>query len=178
MLDLNAGQEVDLYLADGTIYSNIAQLICFNGIYYDPASPDLARPMQKVAWSLQRDASLTAPDSNLEVTFDSIEVNEGSAYNETTNEITISVPGYYFMHVNAGALSGLRVDMRIMRNSTQEAVLRRDSTTHQGVDTLGRSVLAYLDRYDVITVEIGEDSGVFSNVNHQTSFTGFLIVNR
>ena len=178
MLYLIEGQEVELFLEDGSIYSNVQQQICFNGIFYDPSSPDPDNRMTQVAWSVQRNSSDTAPDSDKQLTFDSVEVNSGLAYNETTDEVVIPVDGYYFLQVSAGALATLPVRMMLMRNGVQQAALRRDSTVHNGIDTLGRSVLALLSKGDVVTIEIGSGSGVYSDVNHQTSFTGFLIVNR
>ena len=178
MLPLNAGQIVFVFLEGGSLYSDPEQLISFNGIHYDPSSPDPANPMTQIAWSVQRSTSLTAPSSDVDLTFDTIEVNEGLAYNPETGEVTVTVSGYYLINLSAGALAGLPVNMRLMRNNVQEAALVRDSTTHSGVDTIGRTVLAVLIQGDVVKVQIGTDSGVYSDSFHQTSFTGFLLVNR
>ena len=177
MLPLNASSEVTLDLVGGEIYSNANHLICFNGFLYDPASPDLTNPMNATAWSVQRSTSLSVT-ADTTLTFDSVEVNEGDVYDAATGQVTVTIAGYYFISINAAAAAGAPVDMHIVRNGGVEASLTRASTVHSGADSLGRSAVLRLDVGDVIYVELSADTSVYSDAFHQTSFTGFLIVNR
>ena len=177
MLPLNASSEVTLDLVGGEIYSNVNHLICFNGFLYDPASPDLTNPMNATAWSVQRSTSLSVT-ADTTLTFDSVEVNEGDAYDEATGQVTVPVTGYYFISINAAAAPSAPVDMHIVVNDVIAASLTRVSTVHGGVDSLGRSAILRLNEGDVIRVDISADTEVYSDSFHQTSFTGFLIVNR
>ena len=177
MLPLNASSEVTLDLVGGEIYSNANHLICFNGFLYDPASPDLTNPMNATAWSVQRSTSLSVT-ADTTLTFDSVEVNENNVYDEVTGQVTVTIAGYYFISINAAAAPSAPVDMHIVVNDVIAASLTRVSTVHGGVDSLGRSAILRLNEGDVIRVDISADTEVYSDSFHQTSFTGFLIVNR
>ena len=177
MLPLNASSEVTLDLVGGEIYSNVNHLICFNSFLYDPSSPDLTNPMNATAWSVQRSTSLSVT-ADTTLTFDSVEVNEGDAYDEATGQVTVPVTGYYFISINAAAAPSAPVDMHVVVNDVIAASLTRVSTAHGGVDSLGRSAILQLNEGDVIRVDISADTAVYSDASHQTSFTGFLIINR
>ena len=177
MLQVNDSQEVALELVSGEIYSNLFHLISFNAFLYNPLSPDAVNPMNATAWSAQRSSNYSAITTDV-LTFDRVEVNLGDIYNQTSGEATVEMAGYYYVTINAAAMANEPVAMHIVVNGNIQASLTRLSTVHGGPDSMARSAIVYLNEGDVIRAEIGAGTSVYSDEWIQTSFSGFLIVNR
>lgn len=178
MVRLNTSDTVHLELVRGELYSDGNHQICFNGFLYDPSSPDLTNIMNATAWSVHRTSGATTTSPRAYLTYEDVDVNERDVYDAATGEVTIDISGYYFLNMNAGAAAGQEVHMSLVVNEEVECSVRRESAVHSGADTLGRSYITYLEEGDVVRTDIWADTSVYSDAQRQTSFTGFLIVNR
>ena len=177
MLQVNDSQEVTLELVSGEIFGNDYHLICFNAFLYNPSSPDEINPMNATAWSAQRSSSYSAITTEV-LTFDNVEVNQGGIYNPTSGEAIVEMAGYYYVTINAAAMANEPVAMHIVVNGDIKASLTRGSTVHSGPDSMARSAIVELEEGDVIRAEIGAGTSVYSDEWMQTSFSGFMIINR
>ena len=77
----------------------------------------------------------------------------------------------YFIHLNAGARSGQRVNLSLRGGINVD--IFRNSTTHNGIDTISRDIIQTVNAGASITV-VNEHTGqLFSDAGRQTSFTAF-----
>ena len=63
----------------------------------------------------------------------------------------------------------------IYNNIRSEADVVRYSTMHNGQDTLGRGIIGEFNLGDQITIGSSPGTGIYSDGDRQTSFSGFLI---
>ena len=77
----------------------------------------------------------------------------------------------YFIHLNAGARSGQRVNLSLRGGLNPD--IFRNSTTHNGSDTISRDIIQTVNAGASLTV-VNEHTGqLFSDSGRQTSFTAF-----
>ena len=165
MVKLQKNDSVSLRLVSG-----VATSAAFYGFPYSPPAG------LSVAWSTHRSTSLTLNGSrHLNMTFDTVLANEGSALDNVTSKVTIPQTGTYYLHINAGVVE-YTICQLYMNAGKRKYLLSRKSTNH-GRDVIGRAIIDKLRQGDVVYVSVeGSDGyGVYSDVNLQTSFTGFLI---
>ena len=68
-------------------------------------------------------------------------VNEGQDYDELRNEFIPPAPGIYFFSLSVGLFGAQACDLDLMVNDAKLVHLYRNSTTHDDVDTTGRSIM-------------------------------------
>ena len=102
------------------------------------------------------------------VAFDTAGALQGGVY-------TITSAGAYYFYVSTGAQRLQAVGVRLMLNNVPVLELRRDSTSHNGVETLGRGVLLDVRRGDVLFVSKLKESFMYSDIGLHTSFFGMKI---
>ena len=169
ILDISQGQELRLASRGndsglGGEMGHLETSLCVFDIRHAMAAP-------VIAFSVGRDQPLagqTAP-----FPFNEILVNEGGYYDTFTNVFTAITRGYYFFHLSVGAIGGQTVDLIIERNSLPFMDVFRNSTAHNDVDTLGKSILVELNAGDTMYVSNGDNQFTWSSNLLETSFSGF-----
>ena len=92
-------------------------------------------------------------------------------YSRVSNTLTVPTTSIYYFHLNAGARSGQRVNLSLRGGINAD--IFRNSTTHNGVDTISRDIIQTVNAGASITV-VNEHTGqLFSDSGRQTSFTAF-----
>ena len=98
-------------------------------------------------------------------------INSCVFYYRVTNTLTVPTTSIYFIHLNAGARSGQRVNLSLRGGINAD--IFRNSTTHNGIDTISRDIIQTVNAGASITV-VNEHTGqLFSDAGRQTSFTAF-----
>ena len=124
----------------------------------------------QVAWSVARTNS-SARKNPLE--YDRVLVNEGDVWNPETNNVTIPYTGYYLVHLGAGVQPGTRVTCQLDSSGDIITTLTRNSINHNGVDTIGKTVIR---RFSAGTeLKIATYTDTFSSDQLQTAFMGLLL---
>ena len=129
--------------------------------------------MLQVSWCVARTSNLRANTDP--VPFPKVLVNQGSAWNSSTNQITIPHTDYYYLHISQGVAqrqTWVYMSIRGMQRYTCIS-LYRNTSPHNGLDTLSRSAIMYITSGTILTIRI--DRGCYSNEFLQTSFSGFLL---
>ena len=124
----------------------------------------------KVVWSVARISS----QSNEYVRFPVVLVNEGAAWNLSSNKAVIPRDGYYFIHVGSGVPShknrytylNVMVNNKISLSAAHESFIN-------GTETMSRSGILKLLEGDELTVYVSGYS--YSDKQMQTIFIGFLL---
>ena len=127
--------------------------------------------MLQVSWCVARTSNLRANTNP--VPFPKVLVNQGSAWNSSTNQITIPRTGYYYLHISQGVIQGQTEVHMSIRGMQRYISLYRNTSPHNGVDTLSRSAIMYITSGTILTIWI--DRRCYSNEFLQTSFSGFLL---
>ena len=100
-------------------------------------------------------------------------MNEGNAWNPDTNTVTIPYTGYYLIHYGAGVPAGTYVQHELHSSGTKVTILLRYSRVHNGVDTVGKTVIRRFTGGSVLKIYTGYNT--FSNSHIQTTFMGLLL---
>ena len=124
----------------------------------------------QVAWCVARTSNSTSMNP---LVYDRMLVNEGHAWNPSTNTLLIPYTGYYLIHYGMGVPAGTGVTQYLYSSGNTITTLRRYSQVHNGVDTLSKTIIRKFTAGDVL--KISTDYNTFSNVQMQTTFIGLLL---
>ena len=164
LLNLVGGERVSIELVSGGVYSDSNHQTAFCGFLYDPIS--VSAP---VAWSAHRSSSGVGVTNAL--SFDRTFVNEGNAWNGT--HLTAPVAGFYFVNIDVAASGHLALTVTLMKGNTAIADIYRATTYHTAPDSLGRSIIVEVAKFELLYVRA--DTTFQSDSNLTTSISGFLL---
>ena len=100
--------------------------------------------------------------------------NDGLHYDIIGNTFTAPIAGIYYFSFSIGLVAGGTARFVLYKNGSPFASIKRNATTHNGDDTIGRSVMMSLDEWDSVYM-VNEDGQVArSSQMLETSFSGFL----
>ena len=99
--------------------------------------------------------------------------NAGDHYNDFIHAFVAPSSGVYFFSFSVGLIAGGKANFTLYKDGEPYVNILRESTTHTGTDTIGRSVMMELEEYD--TVHIGNPAGYTARSSElkETSFCGF-----
>ena len=124
-----------------------------------------------VAFSVARHDTLSGSANPLP--FDEIIYNSGFYFNTVSNIFTAPSSGVYYFCFSVGLEPRGTARLTLYKNDEPFVNILRESTTHTGTDTIGRSVMMELNEDD--TVHIGNPLGYTARSSElkETSFCGF-----
>ena len=124
-----------------------------------------------VAFSVAREDTLSGFSNP--VTFAVSLYNAGSHYDELSHVFTAPSSGVYFFSFSLGLIAGGRANFTLYKNNEPFVNILRESTTHTGTDTIGRSVMMELDLFDKVHIANPAGYTARSSELKETSFCGF-----
>ena len=126
-----------------------------------------------IAFRVVRSTPLTTQSL---ITFDTVLVNEGNAWNSVVNDFVAPAGGIYMFSFSGG----IRFQMGIVLNLFCNGVMIRRAgggygdVFASGYDTLSRTALLSLKASDVVNLTLSQKSYLYSDsTNFQISFSGF-----
>ena len=128
---------------------------------------------ETVAFSVARHTSTRSEIIDEPVIFDVILHNPAFHYDQLVHTFTAPTDGIYYFSFTVGLVSRGMADFVLQKNFEPFATIFRDSTTHSGTDTIGRSVMMELKENDKINIVNGFDLTARSSALKETSFSGF-----
>ena len=123
----------------------------------------------QVAWCVARTSNSTSMNP---LVYDRMLVNEGHAWNPSTNTLLIPYTGYYLIHYGMGVPAGTLVYQYLYSSSNIVTVLYRYSSVHNGVDTISKTLIRRFIAGSVL--KITSHGNTFSS-QMQTTFAGLLL---
>ncbi len=105
------------------------------------------------------------------VPFQQVIVNEGGAFDESTNTLSIPSEGYYFFHLSAGADAASRINYNIFTSGKQADIFRY-STAHNGTDMTSRDVIWHMSAGAQVRMVNEAEYSLYSDADRQTSWSG------
>ena len=99
--------------------------------------------------------------------------NVGEHYNDYIHTFIAPSSGVYYFSYSVGLIAGGKANFTLYKDGEPYVNILRESTTHTGTDTMGRSVMMELEEFQ--TVHIGNPAGYTARSSSlkETSFCGF-----
>ena len=99
--------------------------------------------------------------------------NAGEHYNDYIHAFITPSSGVYYFSYSVGLISGGKANFTLYKDGEPYVNILRESTSHTGTDTIGRSVMMELEEFQ--TVHIGNPAGYTARSSSlkETSFCGF-----
>ena len=124
-----------------------------------------------VMFSVARQVSLTG--SAHPFPFDTLLYNDDLHYNTLSHAFTAPSDGVYFFSFSIGMNARRRSHFVLYLNEEPFVNISRTSTTHRGIETVGRSVMMELEEDDIVYMVNELEETARSSVLKETSFSGF-----
>ena len=102
-------------------------------------------------------------------------VNEGSHFDTSRQLFTAPTSGIYYFSMSVGLAGGLTAHVELQKNNQAFVNIIRNSTSHPGTDTMGRSIMMSLEEGDTVHLVNHENQVAWSSPSGlETSFSGLL----
>ena len=164
-----------LYAADTVHVSNRYRVYSAGNSYLDTAITifSISNIMvdEMVAFSVARLDSSSGRANPVE--FFEFLYNAGDHYNDYIHAFIAPSSGVYYFSYSLGLIAGGKANFTLYKDDEPFVNILRESTTHTGTDTIGRSVMMELEEFE--TVHIGNRAGYTARSSSlkETSFCGF-----
>ena len=158
-----------LHFSSSSGYISTWQLQTSIGIFNIPGQI-MSSDGDPVVFSVARNSSLS--NTMNPVPFNKILVNDYSHYDVSSNKFTTPSSGIYFFTFSVGVEAFMPVKLVLYVNDVPFTSIIRESTSHNGTDVIGRSIMMLLEMSDTVHVA-KEDSENWYSDQLKTSFTGF-----
>ena len=175
LLQLSSGDVVGVNLDHGHLENSEEDAVTsFTGFQYEP-SINL-----RVAWFSYRTEPWQASHGTSfnPITFDSVSINEGDAYNTSSHTVVLPYSGVYFVHVSVGVVTERKMWIQIRHNGVNIGSVARLDDQQPWEDVVSRGVMFEGEEGD--TVHLWADAcptcALFSTpTGKETTFMGMLI---
>ena len=164
-VSLSAGNTVYTSLANGGMYSDLANQISFAGFLYEPLNG------RKIIWSVHQTYSISGEYNPFP--FNVVDINIGNGWNSTTNIFVAPYAGVYQLHLTATSYTSSPINFILYWQGVAYANIYITTTNYNGSVTRSRAIM--IDAAAGDTFSIGSSYYLFSSSNRLISFTGFLI---
>ena len=127
--------------------------------------------VEMVAFSVARSDSSSGLANPVQF-FESL-YNVGDHYNDYIHAFIAPSSGVYYFSYSLGLISGGKANFTLYKDGEPYVNILRESTSHTGTDSIGRSVMMELEEFE--TVHIGNPAGYTARSSslQETSFCGF-----
>ncbi|XP_068179021.1 complement C1q tumor necrosis factor-related protein 4-like [Antennarius striatus] len=102
-------------------------------------------------------------------------LNVGGAYNAETGIFTAPVRGVYYIRFTANAPTDFPMSAVLYKNGVQIQLIAHEQTSGQGSDTASNGATLLLEKNDMLKMVLWENTQLWDNSNHHTTFSGFLL---
>ena len=99
--------------------------------------------------------------------------NPGHIYDAVTNKFTAPSRGIYYFSFTVGLVAGRTADFILYKNNAPFVNIYRRSTSHNGSDTMCRSILMPLEANDKVHIVNNYNQVTWTTQEMQTRFSGF-----
>lgn len=172
LVNCQENDEVYVMMESGSLYGDgDTNILSFMGFLYQSVEDN------PVAFSAYRTTGLeyfNGESDPLEFTGEDgdTEINVGDAFDGQV--FTCPRSGIYYIYFSTGVNALEQVNFNLRLNGDDRVDLYRESTSHNGVDVMGRGIVIHLDEGAELDLVVAYSS-VFADPSLQITFFGFLI---
>nr|XP_020473006.1 uncharacterized protein LOC109970047 isoform X2 [Monopterus albus] len=100
--------------------------------------------------------------------------NIGEAYNSETGVFTAPVRGVYYIRFTANAPTNFPMSAVLYKNNAVQLIVH-EQPSGEGSDTASNGAALLLERGDTLSIRLWDNTQIWDNDNHHSTFSGFLL---
>ncbi|XP_061530649.1 LOW QUALITY PROTEIN: complement C1q-like protein 4 [Phycodurus eques] len=107
--------------------------------------------------------------------FKDVLTNVGEAYNTETGYFTAPVRGVYYVRFTANAPTNFPMSAVLYKNDLKVELIAHEQPSGEGSDTASNGATLLLEKGDKLSLYLWNDTQIWDNSNHHSTFSGFLL---
>lgn len=108
------------------------------------------------------------------VDFDRVLINNGNTYDAVTDVVTISLPGYYYVHIQLTVCSGTGAVFELRLNGVVAVTCKHNIRNNCCAMSRGQAAMLALKTGDKLSIAMSSSMCIFS-ADRATTFFGLLL---
>nr|XP_057908838.1 complement C1q tumor necrosis factor-related protein 4-like [Doryrhamphus excisus] len=101
--------------------------------------------------------------------------NIGEAYNRETGEFTAPVRGVYYVRFTTNAPTDFTMSAVLYKNNNEIQLITHEQPSGEGSDTASNGAALLLEQGDKLSLYLWQNTQIWDNSNHHSTFSGFLL---
>ncbi|XP_075901867.1 complement C1q tumor necrosis factor-related protein 4-like [Nelusetta ayraudi] len=101
--------------------------------------------------------------------------NIGQAYNPETGVFTAPIRGVYYVRFTANAPTDFTMSAVLYKNGQQVQLIVHEQPSGSGSDTASNGATLLLEEGDTLSMQLWDNTQIWDNSNHHSTFSGFLL---
>ncbi|XP_061676931.1 uncharacterized protein LOC133501293 [Syngnathoides biaculeatus] len=107
--------------------------------------------------------------------FKDVLTNIGEAYNSETGYFTAPVRGVYYIRFTANAPTDFDMSAALYKNDAEIQLIAHEQKSGEGSDTASNGATLQLEKGDRLSLHLWHNTQIWDNINHHSTFSGFLL---
>ncbi|XP_037310992.2 uncharacterized protein LOC119198181 [Pungitius pungitius] len=135
------------------------------------------RDVPKVAFavSLGGNGLQEATSGRQTLIYKDVLTNIGQAYSSETGEFTAPIRGVYYVRFTANAPTDFPMSAVLYKNGAEVQLIAHEQPSGEGSDTASNGAALLLQAGDTLKMMLWENTHIWDNSNHHSTFSGFLL---
>ncbi|XP_054638770.1 complement C1q tumor necrosis factor-related protein 4-like [Dunckerocampus dactyliophorus] len=101
--------------------------------------------------------------------------NIGEAYDQETGEFTAPVRGVYYIRFTTNAPTDFTMSAVLYKNNNEIQLITHEQPSGEGSDTASNGAALLLEKGDKLSLYLWQNTQIWDNSNHHSTFSGFLL---
>ncbi|XP_070821930.1 complement C1q-like protein 4 [Chaetodon trifascialis] len=167
--------------AERRVYLNVSSLQLFAAMSdrLDVAERELRRvretPKVAFAASLGGNGAVKTTSGNKDLIYRDVLTNVGGAYNSETGVFTAPVRGVYYIRFTTNAPTDFPMSAVLYKNNAEIQLITHEQQSGEGSDTASNGAALLLEKGDRLKMVLWQNTQIWDNSNHHSTFSGFLL---
>ncbi|XP_035463970.2 uncharacterized protein LOC118284900 [Scophthalmus maximus] len=132
-------------------------------------------PKIAFAASLGGNGLVKTTNGNKDLVYKDVLTNVGGAYNPATGVFTAPIRGVYYVRFTANAPTDFPMSAVLYKNGAEIQLIAHEQTSGEGSDTASNGATVLLERGDTLSMKLWQNTQIWDNSNHHSTFSGFLL---
>ncbi|XP_070690860.1 complement C1q tumor necrosis factor-related protein 4-like [Pempheris klunzingeri] len=132
-------------------------------------------PKVAFAASLGGNGLVKTTSGNKDLVYKDVLTNVGGAYNAETGVFTAPIRGVYYIRFTANAPTGFDMSAVLYKNGAHIQLIAHEQQSGSGSDTASNGAALLLERGDTLKMVLWQNTQIWDNSNHHSTFSGFLL---
>ncbi|XP_049439363.1 uncharacterized protein LOC125893000 [Epinephelus fuscoguttatus] len=107
--------------------------------------------------------------------YKTILTNIGQAYNTETGIFTAPTRGVYYIRFTANAPTNFPMSAVLYKNGAEIMLIAHEQSSGEGSDTASNGAALLLEKDDTLSMQLWQNTQIWDNSNHHSTFSGFLL---
>ncbi|KAG7274215.1 hypothetical protein CRUP_007652 [Coryphaenoides rupestris] len=132
-------------------------------------------PKVAFAASLGGNGLQKTTSGNVNLIYRDVLTNVGGAYNAETGVFTAPVRGVYYIRFTANGPTNYPMSAVLYKNENNIQLIVHEQPSGEGSDTASNGATLLLEEGDTLKMVLWQNTHIWDNRNHHSTFSGFLV---